>query len=1238
MAYENLTTYTEVDPNTKWSQTTTRSSFTQVQGDDTGYVYKDYGADYFTDFEHFFDVRIDNTDTLPWGEDVRVGVWEVTNNPGRINDAANDGSLYIRVYFYGYYSTTKYRFVLEENKIGGGWNTDQTSSIFDKGTTYYLKAIRSSTSLTLKIYPTDSDRTNDTNVIDTLSITIATTSFRYFQCGMGGGYSSHWITGYSEYYDIGAPAVTIGDYDLKSVLKKIQSTTYSLFSNLRAKDRYIIKACLKKIAEDSYVLKAFLNKQYQIIACLKKTFSNSYNIISILLKSNSNTYTIVSSLAKAVISSYSLTANLLGYMFKKFKTVIAFYFDDAKSSVEIKEAYIEEGDYISSLDVTIKLKVDNAIYMRFQNDSYAGSWSSWETYSEEKEWTLSAGDGVKKIYCQFQDAAGENSREDFYIETNYSGSSFVFPTINAYTEKGGSIITDSVYQTDDTPYFKWSIPDYGDMPIMGYSYAIDEDPDDIIDIPSDYRVVSGFEVTPAGGMTVNVATGKYNYTYELKEIPSITNLTFDAADPSLDRIDRIYINAQYGTVNIVKGTPAASPVAPDLSYGLILVAQVYITAADGTISSGDITDERENYGEIDVVTPIGEGIHTFKIKAKARNGIWSSVGSFNLYVSSKSPDIGRIHCWKTASKLFEINDGEYQSDTQIPYFEWTVPSAPGTMEYYYTADNTEPDGSSLHTSDNHIILDLTGNRSTVLRVRAKDQYGTWGKSRSFNFIYSPDTEDGSISISEDVVVIGGSVTLRQSKKQCQVHTVSFDLRSARICVFEEPIDFDGSESFQLYDTINVVYEGTTVFSGKIKSIQRSIDINNDTVIYTAAGPRAELMESYLEKYNEDFRQNSSVIKWEDMTPSEIIHDIASLVPSIIKSVSSTPTGPEITLEMTAVTADQAIQAVMTKTGHYGYYMTPQRQLVTVDFTASNPSNVYFGVKGSTVVGSNYDVLASDLDFDASDIYNKCVIEGSRKLKLQWVSAHLIEFPGPKAKQYSMNIDYPVKKVIDWDVKGKVLLDYIGWPGANIFYPMKWVEFYGKKARYVERLDDTNPATGEVIPAYSLLAPRVKMWEEDITITLGPDNTCYSNMILLTKWPAKEAAILKHLGYNSTVRVKVLYEAEPIRVEKTVSSDISETKILRVYDTQFQYDEYEEIDDTSDMEDYAENLLEGHNNIKVKGTVKLKDVYTSWALNKTVNLKNTAKAGWSSLDIPISGITFDIDTHTTILELTSESLL
>ncbi|MFT9846638.1 S-layer homology domain-containing protein [Aneurinibacillus sp. REN35] len=73
--------------------------------------------------------------------------------------------------------------------------------------------------------------------------------------------------------------------------------------------------------------------------------------------------------------------------------------------------------YTSSSTVTLEVNAsdpeNDSLNMRFSNDN--ATWSSWETVSATKAWSLVAGDGNKAVYMQIQDASGLVS--DTYSDT-----------------------------------------------------------------------------------------------------------------------------------------------------------------------------------------------------------------------------------------------------------------------------------------------------------------------------------------------------------------------------------------------------------------------------------------------------------------------------------------------------------------------------------------------------------------------------------------------------------------------------------------------------------------------------------------------------------------------------------------------------------------------------------------------------------------------------------------------------
>lgn len=157
-AYEDFTTYTEVDPNTHITVAANELDLADLARNEDAYVYDDKGAGHFGDFEHLVDIQILSTS----GAGSLSAPWGVSNN---INDVlAWATGLYIRLNG----GTGEIRLV-EVN--GGSFDTYAGA----RDTWYYLTIERSDTTLTCKIY-SDASRTI---LVDTLSVTCLTTTYRY---------------------------------------------------------------------------------------------------------------------------------------------------------------------------------------------------------------------------------------------------------------------------------------------------------------------------------------------------------------------------------------------------------------------------------------------------------------------------------------------------------------------------------------------------------------------------------------------------------------------------------------------------------------------------------------------------------------------------------------------------------------------------------------------------------------------------------------------------------------------------------------------------------------------------------------------------------------------------------------------------------------------------------------------------------------------------------------------------
>ena len=137
---------------------------------------------------------------------------------------------------------------------------------------------------------------------------------------------------------------------------------------------------------------------------------------------------------------------------------------------------------------------------------------------------------------------------------------------------------------------------------------------------------TAMQVTATTGLIVNVSAGWGFINCKWIKNDNNYSLQLDAADTSFARIDRVVLHLdissehRYITIEVKKGTPAATPEPPTLTrsgdvYELSL-AQIAVAANTTTITQADITDERPDTSVCGYVTGLIDQIDTTNLFAQ----------------------------------------------------------------------------------------------------------------------------------------------------------------------------------------------------------------------------------------------------------------------------------------------------------------------------------------------------------------------------------------------------------------------------------------------------------------------------------------------------------------------------------------------------------------------------------------------------------------------------------------------
>ncbi|VAW37773.1 hypothetical protein MNBD_DELTA02-714 [hydrothermal vent metagenome] len=192
MAIEDLSTYTEVDPYSNLTVTSSRCTVATMGSNYDVYLRADKGANHFGDFIHQVTAEFTSSNGTKW---CLNGLWALTGSAGVVSladmDSLGEGLLVYHI------KTTIYIQWVIKDFTNDNYDIWYGASF---ATPYYMTIERSGTTMTCKIY-FDSGRTI---LLDTLSIVCGGQAYRYIFATQGHGSieTGRYYSGYVDGLDL----------------------------------------------------------------------------------------------------------------------------------------------------------------------------------------------------------------------------------------------------------------------------------------------------------------------------------------------------------------------------------------------------------------------------------------------------------------------------------------------------------------------------------------------------------------------------------------------------------------------------------------------------------------------------------------------------------------------------------------------------------------------------------------------------------------------------------------------------------------------------------------------------------------------------------------------------------------------------------------------------------------------------------------------------------------------------
>lgn len=386
----------------------------------------------------------------------------------------------------------------------------------------------------------------------------------------------------------------------------------------------------------------------------------------------------------------------------------------------------------------------SAAQMRFSNDNI--SWTNWETYAQTKVYTLPSGDGVKTVYVQFKDAAG-NASGSYSDEINFDATAPVITvdpystapkntdlTVTASTNEGTLNTASHTFTTNGS--FTFTATDAANN---SSSTTVT-----ITNIDKVAPTMSGFSVSPNPAKSGSVLTIKFTASEALVNNPTVTVNANSASYVSNSGLVYTYNYTVAGTetngVNVVSVAliDMATNVIVDATNSTILDFTAPITTATVAPSSpnGSAGWYKTTAPTVTLSTTDGtiyyhwnsdsDVVYSTTLTAPEGNNIlhYHAVDAAGNVESDKTREL-RVDTIKPASVL--PTDAGSKTGNKALTFNWTTPAETGSgIDHYeiYINNSATMTGAPIHHANIGNVLTYALTASDQASITDATWYAT----------------------------------------------------------------------------------------------------------------------------------------------------------------------------------------------------------------------------------------------------------------------------------------------------------------------------------------------------------------------------------------------------------------------------------------------------------------------------------------------------------------------------------